>query len=164
MTLLITSNLRWRFCRIFLAFSENLKLFFEIFIKIIFYKQGLFYAALMAFWLVFAGEHLINDDDTLGRYHGLLGYWKNLSVVMFGCLCLFIFDLCERGVQLKVNSLLFCNFNKGLLEKWPFVAFLKRPQKFAKKSPTFLTLLINHQIKWEFFSNLVAFSQYLNFI
>jgi hypothetical protein len=64
-------------------------------------KQGLFYAALMAFWLVFAGEHLINDDDTLGRYHGLLGYWKNLSVVMFGCLCLFIFDLCERGVQLK---------------------------------------------------------------
>ena len=118
----------------------------------------------MAFWLVFAGEHLINDDDTLGRYHGLLGYWKNLSVVMFGCLCLFIFDLCERGVQLKVNSLLFCNFNKGLLEKWPFVAFLKRPQKFAKKSPTFLTLLINHQIKWEFFSNLVAFSQYLNFI
>ena len=68
------------------------------------YKQGLFYAALMAFWLVFAGEHLINDDDTLGRYHGLLGYWKNLSVVMFGCLCLFIFDLCERGVQLKVSS------------------------------------------------------------
>ena len=57
----------------------------------------------MAFWLVFAGEHLINDDDTLGRYHGLLGYWKNLSVVMFGCLCLFIFDLCERGVQLKVS-------------------------------------------------------------
>ena len=69
-----------------------------------FYKQGLFYAALMAFWLVFAGEHLINDDDTLGRYHGILGYWKNLSVVMFGCLCLFIFDLCERGVQLKVSS------------------------------------------------------------
>jgi len=64
-------------------------------------KQGLFYAALMAFWLVFAGEHLINDDDTHGRHHGLLGYWKNLSVVMFGCLCLFIFDLCERGVQLK---------------------------------------------------------------
>ena len=69
-----------------------------------FYTQGLFYAALMAFWLVFAGEHLINDDDTLGRYHGILGYWKNLSVVMFGCLCLFIFDLCERGVQLKVSS------------------------------------------------------------
>ncbi len=64
-------------------------------------KQGLFYAASMAFWLVFAGEHLINDDDTHGQMHGLLGYWKNLSVVMFGCLCLFIFDLCERGVQLR---------------------------------------------------------------
>ena len=64
-------------------------------------KQGIFYAALMAFWLVFAGEHLINDDDTSGERNGLLAYWKNLSLVMFGCLCLFIFDLCERGVQLK---------------------------------------------------------------
>ena len=64
-------------------------------------KQGIFYAALMTFWLVFAGEHLINDDDTHGERNGLLAYWKNLSVVMFGCLCLFIFDLCERGVQLK---------------------------------------------------------------
>merc|ERR1712113_1353755 len=65
-------------------------------------KQGIFYAALMAFWLVFAGEHLINDDDSIGEQrNGLRAYWKNLSVVMFGCLCLFIFDLCERGVQLN---------------------------------------------------------------
>lgn len=69
-------------------------------------KQGLFYAALMAFWLVFAGEHLINDDDTHGQMHGLLGYWKNLSVVMFGCLCLFIFDLCERGVIWRFRFLM----------------------------------------------------------
>ena len=36
-------------------------------------KQGVFYAVLMAFWLVFAGEHLINDDDTHGVHNGLLG-------------------------------------------------------------------------------------------
>ena len=51
--------------------------------------------------LVLLGEHLINDDDTHGERNGLLAYWKNLSVVMFGCLCLFIYDLCEQGVQLK---------------------------------------------------------------
>ena len=44
---------------------------------------------------------MINDDDTHGERNGLLAYCKNLSVVIFGCLCLFIFDLCERGVQLK---------------------------------------------------------------
>ena len=64
-------------------------------------KQGVFYATLMAFWLVFAGEHLINDDDSHGQRNGILGYWKNLGIVMVGCLCLFIFDLCERGVQLR---------------------------------------------------------------
>ena len=65
-------------------------------------KQGIFYAALMVFWLVFSGEHLINDDGT-GEKNGLVAYWKKLAIVMFGCLCLFIFDVCERGVQLKVH-------------------------------------------------------------
>jgi len=63
-------------------------------------KQGIFYAALMVFWLVFSGEHLINDDGT-GEKNGLVAYWKKLAIVMFGCLCLFIFDVCERGVQLQ---------------------------------------------------------------
>jgi len=66
-------------------------------------KQGIFYAALMVFWLVFAGEHLINNDSETGagEKNGLMAYWKKLAVVLFGCLCLFIFDVCERGVQLQ---------------------------------------------------------------
>lgn len=65
-------------------------------------KQGIFYASIMIFWLVFTGEHLINDDsDTTGEKRGFLAYWKNISVILFGFTCLFIFDMCERGVQLR---------------------------------------------------------------
>ena len=63
-------------------------------------KQGIFYANLAIFWLIFAGEHLISDVG-VGDPNGLAAYWKNLSVVLFGCLCLFVFDMCERGVQLQ---------------------------------------------------------------
>lgn len=64
-------------------------------------KQGVFYANLLVFWLIFAGEHLIGDDNVASESVGLIGYWKNLAVVLFGCLCLFVFDMCERGVQLQ---------------------------------------------------------------
>jgi len=65
-------------------------------------KQGVFYANLLVFWLIFAGEHLIADNDQpVSESPGLIGYWKNLAVVLFGCLCLFVFDMCERGVQLQ---------------------------------------------------------------
>jgi len=63
-------------------------------------KQGIFYANLLVFWLIFAGEHLIGEED-VGESAGLVAYWKNLAVVLFGCLCLFVFDMCERGVQLQ---------------------------------------------------------------
>lgn len=62
-------------------------------------KQGVFYATLLTFWLIFAGEHQMNESGP--GESGLMDYWKNLSVVLFGCLCLFVFDMCERGVQLQ---------------------------------------------------------------
>lgn len=62
-------------------------------------KQGIFYAALLSFWLVFAGEHMMVQEDN--RHNHLRVYWKHLSAVGVGCLSLFIFDMCERGIQLR---------------------------------------------------------------
>lgn len=56
----------------------------------------------MTFWLIFSGEHCLNDSNSAaGEKNGLIAYWKKLAVVLFGCTCLFVFDMCERGVQLK---------------------------------------------------------------
>lgn len=60
-------------------------------------KQGIFYAALLSFWLVFAGEHLMINENEKST---LRSYWKHLSAVAVGCVSLFIFDMCERGMQL----------------------------------------------------------------
>ena len=66
---------------------------------------------------MFSGEHLINDDGT-GEKNGLVAYWKKLAVVMFGCLCLFVFDVCERGVQVwpltQFVSFLYAIFVKNI--------------------------------------------------
>ncbi|XP_044741826.1 protein wntless [Chrysoperla carnea] len=61
-------------------------------------RQGIFYAMLLSFWLVFAGEHMLIQDNT--ERNSLKPYWKHLSAVAIGCLSLFIFDMCERGIQL----------------------------------------------------------------
>ncbi|XP_044759758.1 protein wntless [Coccinella septempunctata] len=61
-------------------------------------RQGIFYAALLSFWLVFAGEHMLIQDN--GCKNSIKLYWKHLSTIIIGCLSLLIFDLCERGVQL----------------------------------------------------------------
>ncbi|XP_075219364.1 wnt ligand secretion mediator [Lycorma delicatula] len=61
-------------------------------------RQGIFYAALLSFWLVFAGEHLMVCES---QKNHLRVYWKHLSGVAIGCISLFVFDLCERGAQLR---------------------------------------------------------------
>lgn len=40
----------------------------------------------------------IQDGD---QKNSLKSYWRHLSAVVVGCLSLFIFDMCERGVQLR---------------------------------------------------------------
>lgn len=63
-------------------------------------RQGIFYAMLLSFWLVFAGEHmLIQESPQKNSIRSR--YWKHLSAVVVGCMSLFIFDICERGVQLR---------------------------------------------------------------
>lgn len=59
-------------------------------------RQGLFYSVLLSFWIIFAGEHLMDQVER----NKLADYWKHLSAVAFGCICLFVFEMCERGVQL----------------------------------------------------------------
>ncbi|EZA48129.1 Protein wntless [Ooceraea biroi] len=60
-------------------------------------RQGVFYATLLSFWLVFAGEHLMEGEQS----NSIKCYWRHLSAVGTGCLSLFVFDMCERGVQLR---------------------------------------------------------------
>ncbi|XP_017474544.1 PREDICTED: protein wntless isoform X2 [Rhagoletis zephyria] len=63
-------------------------------------RQGVFYAMLLSFWLVFAGEHMLIQESP---YKSTIRsrYWKHLSAVVVGCLSLFTFDICERGVQMR---------------------------------------------------------------
>nr|XP_014277536.1 protein wntless isoform X1 [Halyomorpha halys] len=79
---------------------EILTLYFELPFMLFFtdIRQGIFYASLLSFWLVFSGEHLMIQES---QKHHLLNYWKYLSSVVIGCIALFFFDLCERGIQLR---------------------------------------------------------------
>eukprot|EP00794_Sanderia_malayensis_P008082 gene8082-8947_t len=60
-------------------------------------RQGQFYAFLLCFWCIFAGEHILDQQKR--------GSWKcykwQLILVSLGCASLLIFDLVERGVQLR---------------------------------------------------------------
>ncbi|CAG2107629.1 unnamed protein product, partial [Medioppia subpectinata] len=58
-------------------------------------RQGIFHCALLSFWIIFIGEHLL---DGIHRSR-LSSYYKQLSVVLVAYIALFIFDLSERGIQ-----------------------------------------------------------------
>jgi hypothetical protein len=58
-------------------------------------RQGIFHCALLSFWIIFTGEHLL---DGIHRSR-LSSYYKQLSVVLIAYIALFIFDLSERGIQ-----------------------------------------------------------------
>lgn len=62
-------------------------------------RQGIFYAMLCSFWLVFAGEHMLIQES--GERNTLKIYWRHLSAVVVGCISLFLFDIGERGIQLR---------------------------------------------------------------
>lgn len=60
-------------------------------------RQGAFYAMLLSFWIIFTGEHIMDQTER----NRLKLYWRHLAAVIFGCVCLFVFEMCERGMQLK---------------------------------------------------------------
>ncbi|CAG5116760.1 unnamed protein product [Candidula unifasciata] len=59
-------------------------------------RDGAFYAMLLSFWIIFVGEHMLDQLDR----NRLAAYWKHLTVVLLACLALLIFDMSERGRQL----------------------------------------------------------------
>ncbi|KAM8875850.1 protein wntless homolog isoform 3-T3 [Spinachia spinachia] len=59
-------------------------------------QQGVFYSTLFCFWVIFCGEHLMDQS----RRNRLSAYWWQVGLVMFGCALLLVFDLSDRGVHL----------------------------------------------------------------
>lgn len=59
-------------------------------------RQGLFYSVLFSFWLIFVGEHMMDNV----KRNELRHYWKQLVAVACCSVCMFLFDFCERGIQL----------------------------------------------------------------
>ncbi|KAA3681499.1 uncharacterized protein DEA37_0008650 [Paragonimus westermani] len=59
-------------------------------------RQGFFFALLVCFWLIFTGEHMMDRSEGAHRV-----YWPRLLLVAGSCTALCIFELAERGVQIR---------------------------------------------------------------
>lgn len=118
-------------------------------------RQGIFYATLLSFWLVFAGEHMLVSIFELGALNyqfnkfyilsqiqdngernSLKIYWKHLSAVVVGCISLFVFDVCERGVQLRnpFFSIWVSNFGSHFAVRLHFTVLLLVTNWYSTKS------------------------------
>ena len=64
-------------------------------------RQGIFYSVLFTFWIVFCGEHLVDESSQTNPCTSIKSYWKYIGAVWTGCLCLLIFELSQRGMQLS---------------------------------------------------------------
>lgn len=58
-------------------------------------RQGIFHCSLLIFWIIFIGEHLLDDV----RRVGIASYYKQLSIILIAYISLFIFESSERGIQ-----------------------------------------------------------------
>ncbi|XP_028138242.1 protein wntless-like [Diabrotica virgifera virgifera] len=79
---------------------EYLSLIFEIPYMLLLndIRQDAFYVMLFLFWLIFAGEYMLVQNQ--GDRNSIRCYWKHLTTIIVGCMSLFIFDLYEKGLQL----------------------------------------------------------------
>ncbi|CAL8096675.1 unnamed protein product [Calicophoron daubneyi] len=65
-------------------------------------RQGVFLAVLVCFWLVFTEEHMMDESRRSSSIAGVNRvYWPRLLLLIGSCAALFIFELAERGVQIR---------------------------------------------------------------
>ncbi|XP_029285876.1 protein wntless homolog isoform X2 [Cottoperca gobio] len=64
-------------------------------------QQGIFYSTLFCFWIIFCGEHLMDQSQR----NRLSAYWWQVGLVMFGSSILLILDLSERNIGGKIQQL-----------------------------------------------------------
>jgi hypothetical protein len=65
-------------------------------------RQGIFYSTLFSFWIVFCGEHVVEEKAAASITGGqtFKSYWKQIAAVWLGSVCLLGYELCQRGMQL----------------------------------------------------------------